>query len=145
MRRALSEPPAAGERATLLLIVGTAEWRAGRPDAIAHLEQALAAADEDPGTLIGALSVLAFAFVVTDHAERSLEVLDQILSAIGDTDAGLALTAEAAIALVEMATERTAPGAVRRAEGLRGRRRGRWRTHRSTCRPRSPNMQPDLC
>ncbi len=51
MRRALAEPPAAGERAALLLLLGTAEWRAGQPDAIAHLEQALATAGEDPGTL----------------------------------------------------------------------------------------------
>ncbi len=56
------------------------------------------------------------------------------LTADGDTDAGLALTAEAAIVLVGMANERTAPGALRRAEGLRGRRRGRWRTRRSIYR-----------
>ena len=37
-RRTLSEPPAAGERAALLFLLGTAEWRAGQPDAIAHLE-----------------------------------------------------------------------------------------------------------
>ena len=54
VRRALAEPPAAGERAALLFLLGTAEWRAGQPDAIAHLEQALAAAGEDPRTLIAA-------------------------------------------------------------------------------------------
>ena len=42
LRRALSEPPLRRERAALLFLLGTAEWRAGQPDAIAHLEQALA-------------------------------------------------------------------------------------------------------
>ena len=36
---ALAEPPASRERASLLFMLGTAEWRAGQPDAIAHLEQ----------------------------------------------------------------------------------------------------------
>ena len=47
VRRALAEPPTDAERAALLLMLGTAEWRAGQPDAIAHLEQALAAAGDD--------------------------------------------------------------------------------------------------
>ena len=64
VRRALSEPPARGERAALLLLLGTAEWRAGQPDSIAHLEQALAAAGEDPRTLIAACSVLALAYAL---------------------------------------------------------------------------------
>ena len=92
VRRALSEPPAADERAALLFLLGTAEWRAGQPDAIAHLEQALAAAGEDLGTLIGASSVLALAYYVSDRAERAVEVLERARAAVGDTDAGLALT-----------------------------------------------------
>ena len=36
VRRAVSEPPEAGKRAAVLLLLGTAEWRAGQPDAIAH-------------------------------------------------------------------------------------------------------------
>ena len=46
-RRALAEPPAAAERAALLFLLGTAEWGAGQPDAIEHLEQALATANND--------------------------------------------------------------------------------------------------
>jgi DNA-binding CsgD family transcriptional regulator len=140
LRRALSEPPAGGERAALLLMLGTAEWRAGQPDAIAHLEQALAAADEDPRTLIAACALLALAYNVTDRAERAVQVLDQALAAVGDRngtlsltarlgtvepeplrDARLALTLEAAIAMVGMVNERTAPAALLRAERLRGR------------------------
>ena len=139
-RRALAEPPAAGERPALLFLLGTAEWRAGQPDAIAHLEQALAAADEDPRTLIAACALLALAYNVTDRAERAVEVLDQALAAVGDRngtlsltarlgtvepeplrDARLALTLEAAIAMVGMVNERTAPAALLRAERLRGR------------------------
>ena len=130
LRRALAEPPAAGERPALLLLLGTAEWRAGQPDAIAHLEQALAAADEDPRTLIAACALLALAYNVTDRAECAVEVLDQALAAVGDRssmgttalrDARLALTLEAAIAMVGMVNGRTAPVALLRAERLRGR------------------------
>jgi DNA-binding CsgD family transcriptional regulator len=121
MRRVLLEPPAAGERAARLLVLGTAEWRAGRPDAIAHLEQALALGVEDLGTLIGACSLLALAYNVTDRHERAVEVLERALAVVGDRDAGLALTAEAGTALVGMMNELTAPDALRRADALRGR------------------------
>ena len=139
-RRALSEPPAAGERAALLSLLGTAEWRAGQPEAIAHLEQALVAAGDDPGTVIAACVALALAYVESDRAERSVEVLERGLAAVGDSDAAPALTErlgtiepelrgdarpdlifEAGIALVGMQNERTAPAALRRAEGLRAR------------------------
>jgi tetratricopeptide (TPR) repeat protein len=39
LRCALSEPPAADERGALLFLLGTAEWRTARPDAIVHLER----------------------------------------------------------------------------------------------------------
>ena len=121
LRRGLSEPPAAGERAAVLLLLGIAQWRAGQPDAIAHLEQALAAAGENLGTLIAACTLLSLAYNVTDRAERAVEVLEQALAAVSDTDAALALTLEAGIVLVGLVNERTAPAALRRAEGLRGR------------------------
>jgi DNA-binding CsgD family transcriptional regulator len=120
-RRALSEPPPAGERAALLLLLGTAEWRAGQPDAIAHLEQALAAAAEDPVTQMGVCGPLALAHVASDRAERAVEVLEQALATVGDPYSDLALTFEPVIAIVGMMNERTAPAALRRAEALRGR------------------------
>jgi DNA-binding CsgD family transcriptional regulator len=142
VRRALAEPPAAGERAALLFLLGTAEWRAGQSDAIAHLEQALAAAGEDPRTLIAAIFLLALAYYVTDRAERAVEVLERALAAVGDRkatlalterlgtiepeplrDARLALTLESGIAVIGSTDEQTAPAALRRAEGLRGRLR----------------------
>ena len=48
-------------------------------------------------------------------------MLEQALAAVGDKDAGMALTVEAAIALAGMNNERTARAALRRAEALRGR------------------------
>ena len=121
VRRALAEPPAAGERAAVLFLLGTAEWRAGQRDAMAHLEQALAEAGEDPGTSIAACGLLALAYVHGDRAERAIEVLEQALAAVGDPYADLALTLEPVIAIVGMMNERTAPAALRRAEALRGR------------------------
>ena len=84
LRRALAEPPAAGERAALLFLLGTAEWRAGQPDAIAHLEQALAAAGEDPRTLIAVCVALALAYAVSDRGERAVEVLERALGVVGE-------------------------------------------------------------
>ena len=140
VRRALSEPPAADERPALLFLLGIAEWRARGPEAIAHLEQALAAAGDDPRTLIASCVLLALAYNVSDRAERAVEVLERALAVAGDReamvaltkrlgtiepkalrDARLALTLEASIAVVGMMNERSAPVALRRAEVLRGR------------------------
>ena len=139
-RRALSEPPAAGGRAALLFLLGTAEWRAGQPDAIADLEHALAAAGDDPHTVIAACGALALPYTESDRAERAVEVLERALAAVGARKGTLALTErfgtiwtealgdarldlafEASIALVGMQNERTAPAALRRAEELRAR------------------------
>ncbi|MGO9793017.1 MAG: LuxR C-terminal-related transcriptional regulator [Solirubrobacteraceae bacterium] len=65
--------------------------------------------------------LLGFAYYASDRAESAVEVLERTLAAIGSVDAGLALTLEVAAALVGMNNERTAPTALRRAEGLRGR------------------------
>jgi len=121
VRRALSEPPAADERAVLLLLLGVAEWRAGRPEVIAHLEQALAAAGDDPGTLIGTVTVLAPAYRVFDRAERAVEVLELALATVGHADPQAALAGEASIVGVGLMSDRTTPAAVARAEALRGR------------------------
>ena len=141
VRRALSEPPAEDERAALLFLLGAAEWRAGQPDAIVHLEHALAAADDDLGTLIATCGLLGLAYSVSDRAVQAVEVLERALAVGADTDAmvaatvrrgavsflppmdapALALVFEAAVVLVGLTDERTAPAAVRRAESWRGR------------------------
>jgi DNA-binding CsgD family transcriptional regulator len=121
VRRALTEPPGEAERAALLLSLGIAEGRAGQPEAIAHLEQALVAAGSDHRVLIGASARLARAYYYTDRAERAVEVLERTLAAVGDTDPALALRLEAAAAQIGVLDERTAPAAVRRGEALHAR------------------------
>jgi DNA-binding CsgD family transcriptional regulator len=121
VRRALTEPPVEADRAALLLSLGIAEWRAGQPEAIAHLEQAVAAAGDDHRTLARAGARLARAYYVTDRAEQAVDVLERLIEAALDVDSGWALRLEAAAAMIGMLNERTAPAAVRRAEALRGR------------------------
>jgi len=118
LRRALAEPPSVADRAALLLALGTAEWRAGQPEATTHLEQALGSAGENPATWFGASWLLALAYIVADRAEQAVAVFERLLAALGDGDAPLALTLEASIALVGLGNERTAPAALRRAEQL---------------------------
>jgi len=118
-RRALSEPPTPDERASLMLLLGTAEWRAGQPDAITHLEQARAAAIDDPGAMIAACSQLALAYAVRDETVRAVEVIESTLAAVGDTNPDLAMMFEGGIASVGLSDLRTAPAALRRAERLR--------------------------
>ncbi|MBV9367552.1 MAG: AAA family ATPase [Solirubrobacterales bacterium] len=119
-RRALSEPPAAGDRAGLLELLGTAQWRAGQPHALAQLEEAHAAAGSD---FRSGIALLALANAVSDRAARAIELLERALTAVGDANAGAALTIEAGICMVGMADERTVPAALRRAEALRDRLR----------------------
>ena len=140
LQRALSEPPPTSERAALLFLLGTAEWRAGRSDAIPHLAQALGEAGDDSRTLIAACALLAVAYVESDRAERAVEVLRQAAAAVGHRtatldvteglgsvepeafrDARLGVVLEASIAVVGKMDERTAPAAWRLAEGLQGR------------------------
>ena len=122
-RRALAEPPAEVDRAALLLLLGIAEWRAGQLDAIAHLEQALAAAGSDHRALVRASGWSALAYYVSDQTENAVEVLERALATVGGTDSALALRLEANIAITGMTNERTAPEAVRRAGLLHGRLR----------------------
>ena len=140
LRRALSEPPPRGERGALLFLLGTAEWRAGRSDAVPLLERALGEASSHARTLVAACGLVALAYVESDRAERAVEVLRQAAAAVGERTATLAVTEglgsvepeplrdarlgvviEASIALVGKMDERTAPAAWRLAEGLRDR------------------------
>ncbi len=119
LRRALAEPPPPDQAAALLLSLGTAEWRIGHPAAIGHLEQARAAAGDDQGTLIGASTLLALAYLVSDRGvESSVAVLEEVLDAVQDANPSLALHLQAAIALVGMMNDRTSPAALGRARQL---------------------------
>jgi DNA-binding CsgD family transcriptional regulator len=107
----------------LLLSLGIAEWRAGQPDAIAHLEQSVAAAGDDNRALVRASVRLGRAYHVTDRPDRAVEALERALAAVTVTDSGSALRLEATIALSAMTVERPTPAAVRREAELRARLR----------------------
>lgn len=73
LRRALLEPPAPAERATVLLTAGMAEARTGGADAVAHLQGAI---DEgDPVTAGRAAQVLANVLILRGEADRATAAL----------------------------------------------------------------------
>ena len=119
LRRALEEGASDEARGELLFMLGTAEWRAGQPDAILHLEQALEAAGQDPALVVAASDLLAFACAVSDQNERGVEVLESARAAMGDVDPGLAVSLDARIARIGMRSDRTARAAMELAESLR--------------------------
>ena len=118
LRRALAEPPAAPERPALLLQLGEAEWDAGQPAAIAHLEEALAGAGDVP-TVAAAAWTLAYAYTVSDRADLAAMVLQRAIAPVSAADPLLTLWLEAAAALAGVMDDRTAPAALRVVERLR--------------------------
>jgi DNA-binding CsgD family transcriptional regulator len=120
LRRAAAEPPRADQRPALMLELGTAEWRAGEPDAVAHLQQALATA-ADVGVIAAAAETLALAHRVADRSDVSVGVLEQAIARLGPADARLALTLESSLALTGVMDDRTAPAALRELGRLAGR------------------------
>jgi DNA-binding CsgD family transcriptional regulator len=91
LRRALQEPPAAEQRCDLLLLLGSAQRRAGDQEAISNLEQALAAAP-DRGAEREVGRALAQAYAAADRADEAVELLDRSLDgASADDRATLAL------------------------------------------------------
>jgi DNA-binding CsgD family transcriptional regulator len=120
LRRALAEPPSSDRRFALMLELGTAEWRAGHPDAIAHLEEALAVAP-DADAAAAAATALALAYRVLDRSDMAIAVLQQAIARLSNADARRALTLESSAALAGVMDDRTAPAALRALEGLSGR------------------------
>jgi tetratricopeptide (TPR) repeat protein len=120
LRRALAEPPPSEQRSSLLLRLGTAEWRAGQQDAIGHLHQALATAP-DVSTTAAAAGALALAYRVVDRSDMSIAVSQQAIARLEKADARLALTLESSAALAGVMDDRTAPAALRALDSLAGR------------------------
>ena len=123
LQRALAEPPPPDQRASVLLLLGNAEWRAHGPDAIAHLEDALrvAEAEADGGTAIATCIQLGVAYFVSDRTLDAVAVLERALASVDAEPSAVALTIESGAALLGMMDDRTGPEALRRAESLRGR------------------------
>ena len=92
LRRALAEPPAAADRAGVLLAAGIAEARLGGADAVAHLERAM---DEgDPVTAARAAQVMCSVLILRGDAERAAEVLRGPLEAVREVAPELAARLE---------------------------------------------------
>src|SRR5262249_59592898 len=107
LRRALAEPAPEPERPPLLRRLGVAEWAAGEPTAIGHLEEALNEA-RDAAAIAAAAAPLANAYIISDQADIAVAVLQRAIARIRPTDPRLALRLEGA-----------APPACRRAERTR--------------------------
>jgi DNA-binding CsgD family transcriptional regulator len=120
LRRALAETPSSDRRFALMLELGTAEWRAGEPDALAHLEEALAIAP-DPDAAAAAARPLALAYRVLDRSDMAIAVLQQAIARLKKADAWRALTLESSAALAGVMDDRTAPAALLALESLSGR------------------------
>jgi DNA-binding CsgD family transcriptional regulator len=117
LRRALAEPPPPAERPALLRRLGVAEWAAGEPAAIGHLEEALNEARD--ATAIGAASgPLANAYLISDQADIAVAVLQRAIARIRPTDPRLALRLDGAAALFGLMDDRTAPAALRMVDRL---------------------------
>jgi DNA-binding CsgD family transcriptional regulator len=118
-RRALDEHAREDDRARLLFLLGTAEWRTGQPDAVAHLEQAVTTAGNDSETMFAAGSLLGFAGVVVGRAEQAVAVIERAVAAAHEPDPKLAVLLEASMVIAGHMNEVTALDAERRAGSLR--------------------------
>ncbi|HYA52036.1 MAG TPA: AAA family ATPase, partial [Streptosporangiaceae bacterium] len=117
LRRALAEPPAPAERPALLRRLGIAEWAAGEPGAIGHLEEALNEAP-DGTAMAAAAGPLANAYLVSDQADVAVAVLERAAARIRPTDPRLALRLDGAAALTGLMDDRTAAAALRKVDRL---------------------------
>ena len=120
LRRALAEPAPPDQCSSLMLRLGTAEWRAGQQDAIGHLQQALVTAAE-ASTTAAAAGALALAYRVLDRSDMSVAVSRQVIAKLERADAWLALTLESSAALAGVMDDRTAPAALQALDSLAGR------------------------
>jgi DNA-binding CsgD family transcriptional regulator len=117
LRRALAEPAARAERPALLRRLGVAEWAAGEPAAIGHLEEALNGA-RDATAIAAAAGPLANAYLISDQADIAVAVLQRAIARIRPADPRLALRLDGAAALFGLMDDRTAPAAFRMVDRL---------------------------
>jgi DNA-binding CsgD family transcriptional regulator len=116
-RRALAEPATPTERPALLRRLGVAEWAAGEPAAIGHLEEALSEA-RDATAIAAAAAPLANAYIISDQADIAVPVLQRTAARIRPTDPRLAWRLDGAAALAGLMDDRTAPAALRAVQRL---------------------------
>ena len=117
LSRALAEPATPALRPAVLLRLGVAEWAAGEPAAIGHLEQALNEARDGP-EIAAAAGPLANALIISDQADAAVPLLERAAARIRSTDPRLALRLDGAAALAGLMDDRTAPAALRAVDRL---------------------------
>ena len=117
LRRALAEPATPAQRTAILLRLGIAEWAAGEPAAIGHLEGALNEA-RDAAEIAAAAGPLANALIISDQADTAVTLLERAAARIRFTDPRLALRLDGAAALAGLMDDRTAPAALRAVDRL---------------------------
>lgn len=95
LRRGLAEPPQPAQRSGLLLQLGLAEFNAGHPGAISHLEQSVDTAADDSAWAASALA-LAYALVELhdDRIVAGVQVLDEAIASFGGDDTPLVRSVE---------------------------------------------------
>jgi len=94
LARAVAEPPATAERATVLCELGAAEVRAGRPEAIEHLRAGLEGTPDD-GTRLDAVHALALALTSAGRVPEASELLSPVIRELGDSDPEALMATEA--------------------------------------------------
>src|SRR5689334_6181632 len=117
LRRALAEPATPAQRPAILLRLGVAEWAAGEPTAIGHLEEALNEARDGP-EIAAAAGPLANALIISDQADAAVPLLQRAAARIRLTDPRLALRLDGAAALAGLMDDRTAPAALQAVDRL---------------------------
>jgi hypothetical protein len=97
--------------------LGVAEWAAGDPAAIGHLEEALTEA-RDATAIAAAAGPLANAYIISDQADVAVPVLQRAVARIRPADPRLALRLDGAAALAGLMDDRSAAAALRAVDRL---------------------------
>jgi DNA-binding CsgD family transcriptional regulator len=97
LKRASAEPPPLVSRAEVLFEMGSAELRLGMPDAVVHLQEAVATL-RDPGQLAVAAQQLANAMSMIGNADGAVAALASAITIIEPQDRERALILEAELA-----------------------------------------------
>jgi DNA-binding CsgD family transcriptional regulator len=121
LRRALAEPPSGAERPGLLLELGIAEATAGQAAGEVHLQEALAAAGDDPDMALGAALVLAHALGRAERIEEAVAVVDRTVAQLRTADEQTADLLETLAMMAGMLDASTAPALDGRLKAMRRR------------------------
>ena len=119
LRRALAEPPAAGERADVLVELGLAEAADDAAGACAHLEEALGLAAE--GRRAEVAFALARVLLLAGRFADAADVLEPLMAELGEDDSQLACSVQSEFVNVTRWEPSTRPRSLPVVERLRAR------------------------